>query len=86
MQVHRLVSLILVMPATNATNERSFGALRRVKTFLHTTMTQLRLNNTMFFFVGCNLTYQINLVDLGNEFIRGSEHRQTLFGKFTIAD
>ena len=32
-QVHCLVSLILVMPATNATSERSFSALRRVKTF-----------------------------------------------------
>ena len=38
-QVHCLVSLILVMPATNATSERSFSALRRVKTFLRTTMT-----------------------------------------------
>ena len=39
-EVHCLVSLILVMPATNATSERSFSALRRVKTFLRTTMTQ----------------------------------------------
>ena len=82
-QVHCLVSLILVMPVTNATSERSFSALRRVKTFLRTTMTQLRLNNL---FVHSNLTDKINLVELGNEFIRSSEHRQTLFGKFTLTD
>ena len=85
-QVHCLVSLILVMPATNATSERSFSALRRVKTFLRTTMTQLRLNNSMILFVHSNLTDKINLVELGNEFIRGSEDRQTLFGKFMLTD
>ena len=72
-QVHCLVSLVLVMPATNATSERSFSALRRVKTFLRTTMTQLQLNNAMILFVHRNLTDKINLVELGNEFIRGSE-------------
>ena len=72
------------MPATNATSERSFSALCRVKTFLRTTMTQLRLNNSMILFVLSNLTDKINLVELANEFIRGSEHRQTLFGKFTL--
>ena len=59
-QVHCLVSLILVMPATNATSERSFSALRRVKTFLRTTMTQLRLNNSMILSVHSNLTDKIN--------------------------
>jgi len=44
-QVSLLLKLILVMPATNATSERSFSALRRVKTYLRSTMTQNRLNN-----------------------------------------
>jgi hypothetical protein len=33
-EVVKLVRLILVMPATNATSERSFSALKRVKTYL----------------------------------------------------
>ena len=38
-----LLSFILVMLATNATSERSFRALRRVKTaFLRTTITQIK--------------------------------------------
>ena len=41
------VKLLLVMPATNATSEHSFSALRCVKTYLRTTMTQQRLNNLM---------------------------------------
>ena len=46
-EVVKLVKLILVMPATNATSERSFSALKRVKTFLRSTMTQSRLNHLM---------------------------------------
>ena len=37
----------LVLPATNATSEWSFSALTRVKTYLRSTMTQLRLNNLL---------------------------------------
>ena len=44
-QVCRIMQLILVMPATNATSERSFSTLRRTKTYLRSTMKQERLNN-----------------------------------------
>ena len=40
-EVCLLLKLILVMPATNAVSERSFSALRIIKTFLRTTMTLL---------------------------------------------
>lgn len=37
-EVCRLAQLILVMPATNAVSERSFSAMRRLKTYLRSTM------------------------------------------------
>ena len=46
-QVCTVASLILVMPATNAASERSFSTLRRVKSYLRSTMKQARLNHTM---------------------------------------
>lgn len=46
-QVGRLLQLVLVMPATNASSERSFSASRRIKTYLRTTMQQERLNYLM---------------------------------------
>ena len=46
-QILVLIRLILVMPATNATSERSISAFHRVKTYLQTTMTQERLNHLM---------------------------------------
>ena len=46
-QVVLLMKMILVMPATNTTSERSFSALRRIKTYLRSTMKQERLNSLM---------------------------------------
>ena len=46
-QVSKLVRLLLVMPATNAESERSFSTVRRIKTYLRSTMTQQRLNHLM---------------------------------------
>ena len=50
-QVCRLLQLVLVMPATNATSERSFSALRRVKSYLRSTMGQERLNSLLMLHV-----------------------------------
>ena len=37
--------IILVIPATNATSEHSFSALKRIKSYLRSTMSQSRLNH-----------------------------------------
>ena len=42
-----LIKLLLIAPATNAVNERSCSTLRQIKTYLRTTMTQNRMNNTI---------------------------------------
>ena len=85
-QVCTLVSLILVLPATNATSERSFSTLQRINTFLRSSMTQVRLNNAMLLHIYSNMTESLNLIDFGNDFIFGSEHRLILFGKFSCND
>ena len=38
-QVFKLVQLLLVMPATNAESECTFSAVRRIKTYLRSTMS-----------------------------------------------
>ena len=50
-QVSRVVQLVLVLPATNATSEHSFSALRRVKSYLQSTMSQQKVNNLMLLYV-----------------------------------
>ena len=39
-EVITLAKLLLVMPATNNTSERSFSAMCCVKSYLHSTMSQ----------------------------------------------
>ncbi len=46
-EIFTLLKLIMVIPATNAVSERSASAVRRVKTYLRLTMTQLRFNNLL---------------------------------------
>ena len=68
--------------ATNGVREHSFSCLRRLKSYLRATMSQSRLNNEMVLHVHKNLTDKLSLVDIGNNFISGSSHRESLFGKF----
>ena len=81
-QVYKLASLLVVLPATNAVSERSFSSLRRIKTYLRATMTQNRLNNIMVLHVHKNITDKLSLIDIGNDFVCGSSHREAQFGKF----
>ena len=45
-------------------------------------MTQTRLNSTMILSVHKEYTDQLDLVDIGNEFVRESHHRENVFGTF----
>jgi len=44
-RVEALVRLLLVHPASSASAERSFSSLRRLKTYLRSTIGQARLNH-----------------------------------------
>ena len=70
-QIKTLTQLILLMPAANASPERSFSALRRVKTYLRTSMTQQRLN-LMLLHVHKEKTDSLDLKSILNEFIEST--------------
>lgn len=80
-EVSKLLQLVLIMPATNATSERSFSSLRRIKTYLRSTMTQNRLNNLMTLHVHRDYVDKLELQDIASEFIKRGQ-RITIFGKF----
>ncbi len=71
-QVGKLVRLLLVMPATNAGSERSLSALRRIKTYLRSTMSQQRMNRLMLLHIHKSHTDCLNLVEVAND---SSRHR-----------
>ena len=76
-----LPRLILVMPATNAASERSFSSMRRLKSYLWSTMGQARLNHIMLLNTYKEMLDRLDVNVIANEFVRGSEHRLSLFGK-----
>ncbi|KAI6658762.1 hypothetical protein LOD99_15087 [Oopsacas minuta] len=81
-EVIKIVKLILVMPATNATSERSFSALRRLKSWLRTTTCQARLNWCLLLHVHKQRTDGLPLKVLVNEFVTCNESRMRLFGRY----
>ena len=77
-----VIAKLIVIPATNAISERSFSALRRVKTYLRSTMKQTHSNHLMILHVHKEKTGSLNSHDIGNEFVRCSEHRLSVFRQF----
>ena len=68
-----LAKLLLVMPATNATSELFFSAIKRVKTYLKNSTSDNRLNHLMFLHVDCDKTDAIDIAEVANEFV-GDNH------------
>ena len=77
-----LLKLILVLPSTNAVSERSFSAMRRLKTYLRTTMKQERLNHLLLLHVHKEHTDSLSCVEVATSFVGDSEHRLSVFGHF----
>ena len=81
-EVVLLMKLTLVLPATNATSEHAFSAMRRIKSYLRSTMTQGRLNHLMILHVHKDVTDKLVLADVANDFVSKSPQREQVFGKF----
>lgn len=83
-EICKLLRLILVIPATNAVSERSASALRRVKSYLRSTMSQVRLNNLLILHVHKQQTDELDLKIILNEIVSSNEHRCNNIEKFPM--
>ena len=72
------------MSTTNSVSECSFSAMRRIKSYLRSTMAQEQLNNLMILHVHKEITDALDLVQVANEFVRSNESRLHSFGKFSF--
>ena len=70
----KIIELILVLPATNATSERSFSKLK-----LHSTMSQARLNHYMIFSVYKEHVDTLDLPAPAKEFVLRYPKRENIF-------
>ena len=81
-EVDKLLRAYLTFPVTSATAERSFSSLRRIKTFLRSSMTCQRLNNLFLLYVHTSQTESLDLVCVAREFVSANTRRLNYFGKF----
>ena len=77
----QLLRLILTAPATTCTAERSFSLLRRVKTWLRSTMKQERLNHTAICAAYDEDVISLDRLQLLSEFISRTPQRNNRFAQ-----
>ena len=85
-EICTLAKLMLVMPATNVVSERSFSALKRVKTYLRSTTGEGRLNHLMLLQVHKELADGIDMLEVANLLAGDNQRRKQMFGKFSKND
>ena len=77
-QISELFRLLLIMPATSATSERSFSSLRHINTYLRTSMKQERLNHLMMIYI--HKDKKIDFTEAMKEFVLSKDNRLGKFG------
>jgi len=84
--VERFFKFLVVLPASNATAERSFSTLRRLKNYLRLTgpMTQERLNYVAVHHVHKTRVNALDINKIKQRFIYANEYRCSVFGQFDI--
>lgn len=80
-EVHKLLRIYLTIPVTTSTAERNFSALRRIKSYLRSSMTQARLNHCLLLHVLRDKTDQLDKKDVAKEFIERNERCRNYFGQ-----
>lgn len=77
-EVYKLLRILLTVPVTTATAERTFSVLRRLKTFLGSTMGQARLNHVLLLHIYKEKKTNIDLIKIAEEFTFVNERRKII--------
>ena len=79
-EIENLIELCLSLPVSVAGSERSFSALRRLKTWLRSTMKQNRLTDLALMHVHKDIVDDVNIEALVKEFCSKTPERRSVFG------
>ena len=79
-EVHKLLKLYLTVPITSSTSERTFSVMKRLLTYLRSTMSEKRLNNCMLLHIHKDITDTLSNMDIAKEFISIKTDRLSFFG------
>ncbi|XP_061561827.1 BAH and coiled-coil domain-containing protein 1 isoform X3 [Phycodurus eques] len=81
-QVETLVRLLMVVPISFAEAERSFSGLRRLKTWLRSTVAQKRLSGIGVCHVHHERLDRLDRQEIAQQYVQGDEWRRDVFGSF----
>ncbi len=79
-EVNKLIRLLLTIPASSTTAERSFFSLRRLKTYARSTMTAARLNHVAILHVHQDRTDSLEDAETMRSFVAEVDTRSATFG------
>ena len=79
-EVEKLLTMILSLPTSVASAERTFSCLRRIKTWLRSTMGQSRLTHLAIMNVHSTRISELDMMELMHNFIMKTSERQATFG------
>jgi len=74
--IHRLLRILCTLPVTSCECERSISGLRRLKTYMRTTMTEDRMNGLLLTHIHYDM--ELNTDDIIDEFARQHPRRMEL--------
>ena len=81
--VYKVFELLLIMPATNSISEMSFSALKTIKTYLSSTISQSRINQLVLLHYHESFTDSLDdTKQVDNDFITANESCITVFVQF----
>lgn len=75
----KFIRVLLTIPVSSCSNERSFSDLRRLKSYLRSTMLQKRLNHVATLYIHQNIVDNLNMEELINNFISKNNIRAATF-------
>ena len=80
-ELSKVLQILSVVPATSCSTERSFSSLRRLKTYLRSTMGQERLSNLALLHIEREYVNKVIIEDMEDIINTFGERngRQTLF-------
>ena len=78
-EIDHLLRIYFTIPVTTCTAERSFSCLRRIKTYLRSSMTEERL---ILLHVHKEKTDSLDLKEIASEFVTANDRRLSYFGNF----
>ena len=81
-EVHKVLTFYMSVPLSSATAERSFSVMRRIKSWLRSTMSENSLNHRMFAAIHKGRIDAVQSENIAKEFVTSNEQRWCYFGKF----